>query len=214
MIDLICWQKLQYKKAAVFLSIASHLNPTVLVVGMVLIANYLFHVLCSAGIKKIWSRYREIRLLAVCFLPSVLPFAWNLFYAGRINLTATTETDLNPVNIFGRFKAYMLDWNLGFLPYFGILFILFLIVFAVSVWKRNGRVAAMGLAFFGTCLAYSIEIHINLGMSGLARYNAWASAIMIVTLFSCRKILACYENKETILLHADSSEENIVWLSD
>lgn len=305
LIALICWQKEQYKRAAVLISIASHLNPTVLVVGIVVIADYLYHMLRSTGIRIIWSRYREIMLFAVCFLPSLFPFAWNLFYAGRINLTAATETDLNLANIFGRFKAYMLDWNLGLFPYYGILFLLFLIAFAVAVWKRNGKVAAMGIAFFGTCVAYSIEIHINSGMSGIARYNAWASAIMIVAFFlwrngvsdrrkatacdigakmsavwtagvmlsilltnpigymemtplaravlryapqfytpyfdifndrvnhvdeigyrhnlpivyrdgywQCRKILACYENKETILLHADSSEENIAWLSD
>jgi len=187
LLTLVCWDKKQYKRTGIFISLASHLNPAVLMVGIVVIAEYLVNLLKETGIRKILGRWKEIAVLAVCFLPSLFPFAWNLYHMGSINMTAATETDFALANWIGRFFAYLIDLNLGYLPYFGILFVLFVAAFFLAVWKKQWRTVIMGVAFWGTCLIYSLEIHINSGMSGLARYSAWAGAIMIMTFFVWRR---------------------------
>lgn len=187
LIALICWEKRQYMRTAVFISLASHLNPAVLMVGIVVIAEFLIYQIKETGFSRIFSKWKDIISFGICFLPSLFPFAWNLYHMGHINMTAATETDTSLSNWIGRFGAYLFDLNLGYLPYFGIVFFLFIIAFFRAVWNRQWKIIAMGAAFWGTCLIYSLEIHINSGMSGLARYNAWASAIMLITFFVWRK---------------------------
>lgn len=305
LVSLICWGKEKYRQAALYLSIASTLNPSVLMVGIVMIIEYLYRNIRDVGIWHIWKRSKDILLLAVCYVPCLLPFAWNLYYVGHINMTAATEMDMDIGNVVGRFLSYLFDLNLGFLPYYGIMMILFLVAIISSAYKRYYKVLLMAVSFVGVCLIYSMEIHINSGMSGLARYNAWSAVIILVAFFmwrnectgqkqikvldigilgsiawtalamlsimltnprehkemtpiakvvleyaphlynplpdvfnvrvnhvdeigyehnlpivyrdgnwQCRKILANYDNKEYILQHIASSEENILWISE
>lgn len=183
---LICWQKGKYNQAALFLSIASTLNPSVLVAGIVMIIEYLYLVICDTGLRQIWKRSKDILLLAGCYLPSLVPFAWNLYFVGHINMTAATETDMNVRNIAARFFSYLFDLNLGFLPYYGVMLVLFILAVCVAVRSHNRKILLFAIAFVGICLIYSLEVHINSGMSGLARYNAWSAIIIIMVFFMWR----------------------------
>ncbi|MBQ3034254.1 MAG: hypothetical protein IJD28_07720 [Deferribacterales bacterium] len=183
-ISLCFWYNRQYNRGALFISVAGMLNPTVMVVGLVMIVDFFIYKYTGCKDKNIISfiksQLKNIISFGSCFIISLIPMLYNLYYTGYINLTASYDNYTQSAEtVFQRFIAYLLDLNFGFLPYFAPVFILGVTLLFIALYKRVWAYVLMFVAFLGTVFAYSFMVHINHGMGGIARYNAWSSAVMI-----------------------------------
>jgi hypothetical protein len=180
----------QHCPAAVTVSLAGTLNPAVMVLGMAVIVNYFWVILAERkcrslrdiiklGMDYIWN----ICKLALCFIPFVYSLFFNYAHFGVLfpqTLLGLSRSD----QWLGRFIAYLFDLNLGYLPYLGIPLIIFLYLSICGFIKRDRICIVLAFAFFGTVFAYARTWHINCGMSGIARYNAWACPILLLMVFT------------------------------
>jgi hypothetical protein len=175
-----------YKLSALFISIVGTLNPTIMVLGVAIIIDYFIKLLKTSyqldkkNILIIFKQnFIDIFKFGVCFLPFFITYIFNYTHFGIFNLQSSLGL-VRSQYWLGRFSAYLFDLNFGFLPYYLIAFILFigLLIYGI-VFKKNTRSIAFAIGFFGTIGAYAITWHINCGMTGIARYNAWAAPILI-----------------------------------
>jgi len=204
-ISITCWYNKWYKRAAVTISIAGMLNPTILSIGIVMILEYLFYILKTRKkdekiLKFIINNIKTILSYGSCYLIALIPFAYNYYNTGHINLTASlsgfTQGEESP---FIRFLSYLFDFNYGFLPYFSILFIFALIFIPLAIYKKQWKYIIWMSCFFINILLYSIMTHINCGMSGIARYNVWGAVIMLFAIcLYYDKIIDNYNLKKVI----------------
>ena len=184
-ITMVCWYNQWYKRAALFVSIAGMLNPVIMIWGVVMIAEYLIFLFKTYGPYKtikdfIYKNIKRLIIYGTCYIISLIPLIYNYYNTGYINLTASysgftqsTET------ILSRFKAYLLDFNFGYLPYYSILLIISILLILAAIRRRHIKYLEWMCTFFATIYLYSIMTHINSGASGIARYNAWGAAILI-----------------------------------
>lgn len=184
-ISMVFWYNKWYKSAALVLSVCSTMNPTILMAGIVMIIEYLAGIIMQKPkdmnlFRYIFSRFKEILIYGSCWLISLVPFAYNLYNAGYINLTAAyPRYQESADSVFSRMIAYLFDWNFGMLPYFTLIFVVSLVLIVFAAIRRQWRYIAMSFAFLATAYAYSMMAHVNCGMAGISRYNAWNSVIMI-----------------------------------
>lgn len=182
---LVFWYNRQWRRAALFLSMASTMNPTLLAAGLVMIAEFL------------WERYTELResgfrrenfrtelihtiKFCCCFLVGLLPFAYNYYHTGYINLTASHAAFLNSEDsVFARLHAYLFDLNFGIFPYYPLILLLAFIMVVVALMRRKPRFIVHFFAFLITVFSYSIMSHVNHGMDGIARYSVWSVEILL-----------------------------------
>lgn len=183
---MISWTNQKYRKAAILVSIASSLNPTILMLALAITADYISKLVMAEGGIKIGSfvdflkvNYADIAKYFFCYVIALVPLIYNYYYTGYINLTAAMPRYNDAHLVLPRFWAYLTDLNFGILPYFGFIFLLSSALFFLAVFKRVYRYILMMLGFLGVILAYSFMAHINCGMSGISRYNAWSAPIMI-----------------------------------
>ncbi|MEA5093476.1 MAG: hypothetical protein VB128_00830 [Sedimentibacter saalensis] len=181
-LSLIFFANKNFKLAALFVSIAGTLNSTVMIYGMVIILAYFVELLKEIPINKwimeIKKNLKEIFELALYFIPCLIPFIYYYINFNVFNLQVAYGFADNS-NYFGRFFAYLFDWNFGILPYYLIILILFIVLSVFTIIKKQFKGLFYTLSFFGVIAAFSIMWHINCGMSGIARYNVWVAPIMI-----------------------------------
>lgn len=197
---LINWVNKNYKTAAICISLAGTMNPTVLMVGIIMVMDFLIDLVPKESkkslfliIKTIIKEWKYIIAYGLCYLVGIIPFFFNLYISGHINLTASYSNFVtSETSTFERFLAYLFDLNYGILPYFCIFLFVFFILFILAILKRNWDYLKISLSFLGTIYAFSIMIHINSGMSGIARYNIWVAIIMV--------FVVCYYFDELIPL--------------
>lgn len=185
-LSLVFWCNREYKQAALFISIAGTLNPTIMVIGMAIILDYFIYILQKQRgegslLKRLKNEFKNIMTFGSCFVISLVPFAYNYYNTHHINLTAAHSGFLtgSSETVFQRFLAYLFDLNFGILPYYCVVFTLALMLIPFAIVKRQWKYLLMLAAWLGTIATYSIMIHINSGMSGIARYNAWSAVVMI-----------------------------------
>ncbi len=187
--SLVFWHGASFRKAVFFMSIAAMLNPALLIAASAIVVDDL-RVKSKQGDLKLFSPgcFRESAILMGCGLLAVIPLAYNFYHTGHANLTASLEVYYASgtfssikglLSVFRRFIAYLFDLNYGFLPYFPVAFPLFVIMVSVAVFKKRHGNLIMPVAFLGIVVFYSVMSHINCGMSGIARYNAWSSAFFL-----------------------------------
>ena len=188
-IALVFWHDGSFRKAVFFMSIAAMLNPALLIAVTAIVIDGLGVKAKRDGLKLFSRRWlRECAILMGCGLSAIIPPAYNLYHTGHANLTASLEIFYGSgtfssikglLSVFRRFTAYLFDLNFGFLPYFPVAFSLFVVMMAVAVFKKRHGNLIMPMAFLGIVAFYSVMSHINCGMSGIARYNAWSSAFFL-----------------------------------
>lgn len=178
-VAFVSWYNRWYKRAALFVSVAGMLNPTIMSIGFVMIGEYLFGLVKNKSRETSWKNFFKDVWLKVfaygcCYIIGLVPMAYNLYHTGHINLTASlssftkgTETTLQ------RFVSYLLDLNYGVLPYFAFVFIIALYLCACAIFHKKWKYLEWVITFIINVYLYSIMIHINHGMSGIARYNVW-----------------------------------------
>ena len=125
--------------------------------------------------------------------------AYNFYHTGHINLTAGAGW-FTPENekTLDRFVSYLFDLNYGILPYFCILLMISIILCVFAVLRLQWRYLEWVTVFALNVYLYSIFHHINCGMDGIARYNAWgivpllfAVCLFFDRIFSLRGAIHC-----------------------
>lgn len=187
-IGVLFWILDEKKKAAIFVSIAGMLNPTILCIGIVMIIEFIYTIWIQDNNSNSINRllhmikyWKKIICYGCCYTIALIPMIYNLYNTGHINLTSSlsryTTSETKPIE---RFFAYLFDLNFGIFPYYNFIFILFIFYFLISIIKKKMNYIKLCIAFFMTIYSYSFMTHINCGMSGIARYNAWSSVLMLL----------------------------------
>lgn len=183
---ILAWYNGWYKRAAVFLSIAGTLNATVMVAGFLIILDYLVRLFLKK--KKgenvfLFIKKNIIKIITFgsCFIIGLIPMIYNYYNIGHINLTASYSSfTQGRESTLQRFRAYFLDLNYGYLPYYGVILFVALLLFVVAIKKKHWRYIGMTIAFVANVYLYSIMVHINCGGSGIARYSSWCGVILVL----------------------------------
>jgi hypothetical protein len=188
--------------AALFMSIASTMNITICGFALVIITDYFISIYKgekASNEKVIWlniikRNWKRTIGLAICFFPVLITPLWSLYHYHLVIPMLTEKTAEFSFNLFWykRFFAYLFDLNLGFLPYFPILLILFFITLLAGIYKKNRQIISLALGFFMVVFLYSAMFHINCGMTAMARYNSWSVPFIIFAVVSQINVL--YKN--------------------
>lgn len=185
---MVYWFQGSRYMAALLLSIAGTMNPTAMGFGIFMILEYFFERFqqdqyhFAAFVRRSLADWKEIGLYALCFVPCLIPMGITYAVFSRFNAVAMTGvTDYSGVGT--RLLVYLFDLNLGILPYAPILLILLVVVTGAAIVKKNWKYVFAFLGIMATMAAYSITYHINCGMMGIARYNAWLLPVMIIMVF-------------------------------
>lgn len=182
-LSLVNYLNDNYKRAAIYISVAGSMNSTVMVLGMVYILDYLWQVF--SDVRSLSSFYTVLKknlgktmLFAICFVPSLTTYVYNMLHMGVLELQTTLGL-AQAKGWLGRFLAYLFDLNLGYMVFFFIAFLLWIAVFIYAFIKKEKKTSLLSVAFLGVVAAYSLTKHINCGMMGIARYSAWAAPIFL-----------------------------------
>jgi hypothetical protein len=138
----VCLANKRHHASAIFISIAGTLNPTIMAFGFFVIVDYILDIALvkDAATKNIILRCIKnkngIFLLILCYCPFIISILLNYIKFGAIIpqlLYGFNRTD----KWLERFWAYFVDLNFGFLPYFTIPLLLFVVLIVHGVYKRN-----------------------------------------------------------------------------
>lgn len=185
------WATGRKHRAALLIAVAGTTNPCILAIGLAMIGEYLLSGWKTTSgrvgqrVGQFVGNWKKIILYGCCYLPGLVPFAYNYSICGAINLTASYSGEWIPLNdgtIFRHLWAYFTDWNFGILPYMPVLLVIWLVFLVLAVIRRCGRYLWMSAGLVATMFAYSLMANINCGMDGIARYNAWSTALMVVAI--------------------------------
>ncbi len=184
-IAMVFWYNRWYKRAAVFVAVAAMLNPVILAVGLVMGIEYLIFVFKNID-KKSSSVLviKKVLLYGCCYIPGIIPLVYNYIHTGFINLTASyDEYTVGTETTLQRFMAYIFDLNFGILPFFPVALVLGFVMLVIAVIKKEFRYVGVVVAFVLVTFLYSIMVHINSGMEGIARYSVWNTVLLIFAVF-------------------------------
>lgn len=222
-ISLVFWHNKWWKRAAFCLSIAGTLNPTLMIIGIAMVIDYFVTILRNTDNgSTVWTRFTNTwpssLYLGCCFVPSIIPMIYNYYNIGAINLTAAYlgVSFQSYDTVFSRFTAYLFDLNFGMLPYYSIIFMMAIILIPFAFIKKQWQYLLCILTGIGIIASYSLMFHINCGISGISRYNAWGAIIFIFAVISyADKIFTSKKSKKTIavLLAASSIMASIIVLA-
>lgn len=184
-IAMVFWYNKWYKRAAFFVSVAGMLNPTIMSIGIIMIIEYLLKIWVSRDKSDnifyvIKNNIHELIKYAFCYIIGIIPMIYNYYNTGYINLTAARFGATNGrESIIDRFFAYIFDLNYGIFPYYPFILIIGLLLIILAIYNKHWRYIEWFVAFIVNVILYSIMVHINCGMSGIARYNAWGNVVLI-----------------------------------
>jgi len=184
-IGMVFWHNECYKQSAIAIAVAGMLNPTILSIGIVMIAQYFICFFRAKDkntdiIPYVRKNFYKPLQYGICFIPGLIPFIYTFALTGHFYLGLAVGGYANgPELIPARFAAYLFDINYGMFPYFSAVLILGIILFPAAIVKRHGQYISLMFMFLLTVLVYSIMYHIDCGMSGIARYNAWSSVVLL-----------------------------------
>lgn len=167
----------KWTRAIIFSSLAATLNPTILVV---VLGFFLF------SLKK--QKNFSIKNI-IAALIAFVPFAYTYYNTGYINLSL--GAGFGDFRFFPRFLSYLFDLNYGFLSYFPIVFSAAIIALPMGAYKKDWMFVYLMAIFLTTTIAYSLMDHINCGMSGIARYNAWNYVTLIFAICQSKTLDKC-----------------------
>ena len=174
----------KYKSAGLFCSIAGGLNITVMAFGAIIVIDYLLALYADGKGENVYKRvlsilknkWKDILITACCFIPCFE------MYIEKIVFNKQEFTP--PVNVFDfyidRLVTYIVDLNLGFWGWMPLLVLLFVPAVVMVIIKKEWKLTSIAIGLLLTICAYSLMDLINCGMTGMARYNAWASAILVI----------------------------------
>jgi hypothetical protein len=186
-ISLVFLANHNHKMAALFVSIAGMMNAAIMAYGAMIIVDYFLR-LPRRGPRDQRTEWPpafkdhlgSTFLLALCFVPCLVPFLYNYANFGVLALAAPGV--FRGSGYAGRFLAYLTDLNFGMLPYFPLALVLLFAGVIYALGRRKFGLLLLPAAFVLTVAAYCVNFHINCGMTGIHRYNAWAFALVVFAL--------------------------------
>lgn len=198
----VFWFSDRKNLAAFFLSIAGTMNQTIMAFGAMMIADYFWEIFLSGNkspkmfLCSCLKKWKDILLYAACFVPCLIPVIISYVLFGAA--TPQIENAV-PQGILGRAAAYVFDLNLGLLPYIPILAGLFVIMCLKGTVQGRHRLFFSLCGVTATIFAFSLHRHINCGMAGIARYNAWLLPVIIIAvIFSMDSVFQARAVKTTV----------------
>lgn len=183
-ISMTFWLTGKRNRSAFFLSIAGSMNPTIMAFGMMMIADYFWDMFMASGKRPKYfflncvSSWKSIILYAVCFVPCLIPMVISYVSLGSI-VAMSGYAEMG--GVAGRFAAQIFDLNFGLFPYIPIALLLFIVISLKGIHQKKYHNFFTLLGVLATIFSYSIMFHINCGMSGISRYNAWLFPVIIMT---------------------------------
>lgn len=183
-LSVLFWFSREWKKSAFFVSLAGSVNPVILIVGLAIICDYFSTMLRGRNGAKIthvlFVNMRETALFGCCFLYSLLPFVYDGVATGKsIFILVSGNRHNTLLGMIPHFFAYLFDLNFGIFPYYTFVLLFAIAFFAVSIWRKQFEYTFRLSVFFLLVAGYCRLLHIDCGMSGMARYNTWACVILI-----------------------------------
>ena len=179
-IALVMYHNKNYCRAGVFITLASWANPAVLVLGAVIIADYLIDILIHSKGKTvktiITENWKYTALHALSYIGFVIPFIFNKIYIGK--LSGTLSHEKSDTMYFDRIFAYFFDPDLGFASFAFLLLAAAITALPIMIAKKNYRCLYYYAALIGVVSAFSLMRHINCGMLSCARYVIWSYPIL------------------------------------
>jgi len=178
-LSLIHMVNKEYKRSAIFVSLAGTMNSTIMMLGFAIIFLHFYEMLQERStIKEVWrKKLQDTALLGCCYLIFLIPFLFfSTFSLGTLS-NAIYNNESN--SLLNRISSYLFDLNLGLFPYFTISLLLFFFFSIYGLIKKDFLAYCYMFSLYGTIFAYSLMTHINSGMRGIARYNAWVNPIII-----------------------------------
>lgn len=190
-IALVMFSNKQYRTAAFLIAVASMTNPTVMAFGIVMVIDYFIKMYGNRKNVKILSKENIISVVkyGCCYLPCLIPFAFNFLTIGTGNPTASGAT---LKDYWSRVLSYFFDVNLGFFSFAPMTLCAFFILLAISL-KRHQLDSLVYAGFLiGPVLAYSLMIYMNCVPTFCARYVMWTyPALLIGTVLLAERIVPC-----------------------
>lgn len=192
--SLVFFSNKQYKRAALFVSIAGTLNICIMGYGAVIILAYAmdkYERFTRSFVRNLLLSIRknagDCTLLVLSFIPSVVPIALNyVLFGGPISMMYTVDLR----DYWGRYAAYLFDLNLGLAGYFPVLLLLMALLTIWAALRRHVQTLLLFAGFLLTVAWYSITYHINCGMIAISRYGAWTSPLIFFCVLSAIPLLS------------------------
>lgn len=179
MIGMVMYSNRQYKRSAFMIALASMPNPTVMGIGIVMFAEYFVKTIIN--IKKNRSSLKssiiEFVKYGCCYIPALIPFAFNALVMGTSNPTASGAT-LD--NYFSRVFTYLFDVNIGFFSFAPITLCAFFVLIVVSLVKRKYGYVIYAALLLLPVMSYSLMVYITCIPVFCARYVMWTYPVVII----------------------------------
>lgn len=182
-ISLVQYYNGRYKTSAFLLALAGMSNSTVMAVGIVMIGEHFVKMLSQERgtpfIALIKRNFKETVNYGLCFVPCLVPLIHQKIYLGQ---NAFLSNAFTTTNVGARFLMYLFDPTLGFSTFAPVAVLLFFVLTARALFKKDFRALSWCLFLLGTVAAFSLTVHINCGMIFCARYLVWTYPIVVLFL--------------------------------
>ncbi len=139
-VALVLYQNKNYKLAAFLIAVASMPNPTVMAIGIVMVIDYLVRLFQNRKTVKPFSKAAILETVryGCCYLPCLVPFAFNFIMMRTGNPTAGGAT----LYMYGqRFLSYLFDLNFGFPSFAPVTLLAFFLLLVVSIVKATPHIS-------------------------------------------------------------------------
>lgn len=195
-ISLLLYSNGRYKMSAFVLSFASMNNPTVMGIGIVMVAEYLIKMFRSRDKVRIFSLENITATLkyAACYLICLVPFIVNYIYLRTGNPTSGGAT---LVDYGERLFAYFFSVDIGFFSFAPVTTLIFPVLIAAAIFKKKYQLLVYPGFVLLPMMAYSLMIYIDCVPVFCARYIMWtypALVLCVIILFSQLDIKANIRN--------------------
>jgi len=172
-----------YRRSAFFLTIAGSMNITIMALGFFMIIIFFIDLQKEKGngssfIMTIYNNISCIIKYAASYIFIFLAFIYNYIISGNIFSTVQSGADFNNY-YFDRFFAYLFDFNFGLFPWFNIVFLLYVVIIIIAILRLKYHYFLLAAGHIFVTLGFALMDHINSGMSGISRYNAWIAPVML-----------------------------------
>lgn len=183
-IALVFYYNERYSLGILFMSIAAAQNLGLLPLDMIIGIQFIWRKFSNYSenkdhnfLKFIKQHGMTIISYGIFYLPAFLPMITCYVHFGVFNRVAEVAMEDN--YLFSKFSDYLIDLNLGILPYEPIILIVFISIVLKDLIKKSFIAFLNLFAVIGMLFIVSCQLQINCGMEGIMRYNVWILPCMI-----------------------------------
>ncbi len=178
-IAMVAWEEKKWHRAALIISVTCMANPTIMGFGIVMFLDYFVDRLEKG--TSIFGEFSRLLSVCACYIPSLIPFAFNLHYLGTINPTISDSKTGD--TILDRMLSYFFDLNIGLTAVSVVLMVLFLCTIIYAISRKDKHLWMMWSSVVFTTACFSLMIHINCGTFSIARYVLWVIPTYIFSIW-------------------------------